>query len=265
MEKASRFRVAVCQLRVSHDTEANFRKIVDSLADAKAAGADIAVLPECAVSGYPAYNSDKSATLPLDLIESLNRRLPEEAHRLGIACVVGTVVRVGDKLRNSALVIDEDGNLLGRADKLHLIASDVPYFEPGDELRTFSWHGVEIGVLVCYDIRFPEPFRILKQMGAEAVFVPLNACGGATWKVPVMEATFRTRAAENVYHVIAANAAGPLQMCVSRVCDPDGLSLAAANQDMEEIIYADINLGQSKSAIYQDRRVDMFKVSLHVP
>ena len=254
------FKAAACQLRISHDPEANFNRIVQALSDAKAAGADFAALPECAVSGYPPLNPNKRAVLPVDLIESLNERLPAEARRIGIACVVGTIVGIGGALRNSALVIDEEGKLLGRADKLHLMKPDKLYFEPGDELRAFDWRGMKIGVAVCYDIRFPEPFRLLKAMGAQAVIVPLHACGPDAWKVPVLEAAFRTRAAENTYHIIAANAAGPNQMCVSRICDPDGVSLAAAELNAEEIICADLNPDESKGSIYDDRRADLFEV-----
>lgn len=257
-----RFRIAVCQIRISHDPEANLAKIVQTLNEAKSGGAEIALLPECAVSGYPAHRDGKPSPIPISEIESVNSRLPDTARQIGIACVVGTITRQGRRLRNSALAIDEQGNLLARADKLHMFEDDGAYFEPGHDISTFTWHGALMGVLICYDIRFPEPFRILKQMGAEMVFVPLNARGADTWKIPVLEAAFRTRAAENAYWLAAANAAGPRQMCVSRVCDPDGLSPAAAEVDEEQIIYADINLDHPAGRIYADRRTDLFEVRM---
>jgi predicted amidohydrolase len=77
--------------------------------------------------------------------------------------------------------------------------------------------------------------------------------GGDTWKVPVLEAHLRSRAAETGCFIVAANVAGPLQIVVSQIVDPIGLMLARANQDREEIITATLALQRvAESEIRRD-------------
>lgn len=256
-------KIAACQMRVCDSIDENAAKISEMLFRAKSLGASLAVFPECAVCGYPPLLYKSPDEIPIEIVEAANARLGDVVAQAGIAAVVGTIVKSskGDLL-NSALIFEEDGHLAGRADKIHMFKDDAVFFKPGNEIKVFELCGIKTGVPICYDIRFPEQFRLLKDAGAELVIVPLHAIGPESWKLPVFEGTFRTRAAENVFYLAAINAASPNQTCASRICDTNGVSLAEAAIGNEEIITADLDLNIPKSSIYADRRTDLYEVRL---
>lgn len=253
-------KLAAYQMSVSADTQANFDKIAQGIRRAADAGAQMLALPECALSGYPPLHHATVADIDAVRIAELNDDVCDVARACGIWVVLGTILMSSEGLYNSALVISDEGEIVGRYDKLHLMPDDKDFFAPGVGIRTFSMHDTTFGVTICYDARFPEPFRYLREKGAKLIINISNACGGETWKMPVLEATYRTRASENSCFFVAVNAAGPLQMATSRICDPLGLDLAAAQPNEEEMIFADIDLSQAESGYYDDRRTDQFKV-----
>jgi omega-amidase len=260
-EVKSLLRVAACQMAVTDDIEANTDRICVGIADAAARGAEVVAFPECAVSGYPPLCHESRYDIRLDLLPEAHQRVRGAARDAGIWVLVGSVMEDGLALLNTALVIAPDGQIRGHYEKLHLIEGDERFFAAGSRLPVFDMDGVLFGVQICYDARFPEPFRLLKQAGARVIFNLSNACGGDTWKIPVLEGVYRARASENCLYLVAVNAAGPLQMAVSRIVDTDGLSLAAANQDAEEMIVADLDLSRVGPGHFGCRRTDLFELS----
>lgn len=253
-------KIAAYQMTVSADPEANFVKIREGIERAADAGADMLTLPECALSGYPPLHHRNIDAIDTLSIAELNSEVCSLARANEIWVVLGTIVTSSDGLLNSALVISSGGEIAGRYDKLHLMPDDKKYFVPGVGVPSFEMGGARFGVLICYDARFPEPFRYLRELGSQFIVNISNACGSDTWKAPVLEGTYRTRASENSCFVVAVNAAGPLQMATSRICDPLGLDLASANQDREEMIFAEMDLSQTDAGYFYDRRVDQFMV-----
>lgn len=254
-------KVAAYQMKVGADIDANLAKIQSGIQKAAQAGAKIIALPECALPGYPPDNQTGPQDIDHTRIAEMNGEVCDLAAEHGIWVILGTIVMSSEGLLNSALVISDTGEIVGRYDKLHLMPLDKKVFALGTGAWTFDMSdGVRFGVLICYDIRFPEPFRYLREEGAQVIFVILNACGRDTWKLPVMEGTFRARAAENSCFIVAANAAGPLQMATSRIVNPLGLDLASANQDREEMILADLDMSKTEAGYFYDRRLDMFMV-----
>lgn len=254
------FRIAAYQMQVSPSPELNFERIRDGIQEASSAGAKMVVFPECALSGYPPLHYPDPGGIDLPLIGRLNDEVCLASREAGIWTVFGTITVGSEGLLNSALVISDRGELVGKYDKLHLMPLDKLYFAPGRGVSTFRAGEFVFGVQICYDARFPEAFRYLREQGARLMIIILNACGGETWKLPVLEGTFRTRASESTAFVVAANAAGPLQMAASRICSPRGLDLASANVDCEEMLFADIDLSQADSGYFDDRRKDQFEV-----
>jgi len=255
----SNVKVAGFQMFVTPDIDRNMVKIRAALDTAASNGSDVLVLPECAISGYPPLHHQRKSDIDLRRITEANEEAISLASKRGIWLIAGTITERDGALYNTALVVSPKG-LTGHYDKMHLIGDDSRFFAPGQGVPLFDFGGAVFGVQVCYDVRFPEPFRYLKEQGATVVFTIFNACEGATWKVPVLEGTCRARAAENHYHVVAVNAAGPLQMMVSRICDPDGLSPAEARQDKEELICAQLDLSSVDQGFFGDRRTDIFQL-----
>jgi NAD+ synthase (glutamine-hydrolysing) len=242
-------RVGAAQVFTTLDVSSNLSKLKEVVREASARGVQILLLPECALSGYaPAYSTPGDRKeYNRNEIEPAFKDLARTAGECEVATIVGTAWF--DRTRgwvNRAIVTHPSGRVAGWSDKAYLLGADADYFAPADRLETIRVLGTEVGIGICFDIRFPEVWRILSQKGAEVLFNPLAAYGGSMWKIPVMAAHFRSRAAENQRFVVAANS-GPLQMAVSEILDPAGLCLATANQEVEELIAADLKIGEFES------------------
>lgn len=256
----SHMRVAAYQMRVTPDIDANFRNISSAVRRAAVNKAKLLVLPECALSGYPPLHHDSRANIDTVRIAELNSQVCDLARQHRIWVVLGTILMSSEGLLNSALVISDEGEIVCRYDKMHLMGGDRKFFAPGVGARIVNIAGIPTGIQICYDVRFPEAFRYLREQGAKMIVLILNACGGETWKLPVLEGTFRCRAAENTCFVVAVNAAGPLQMATSRICDPLGLDLAAARRETQQMILADIDPSLADRGYFDDRRKDQFAI-----
>ena len=245
---------------VTGDPDENLARVTEAVKRAARADARLLALPECSLSGYPPIHYDSPADIDAARIAELNACVCSAARDAGIAVVLGTVTMSSEGLLNSALVISAEGEILGRYDKLHLMPEDRKFFRPGWAVPVFDVAGASVGVQICYDARFPEAFRLLREQGAQVIVNISNACGSDTWKAPVLEGTYRARAAENSCYLVAVNAAGPLQMATSRIVSPIGLDLAVANQDREEDLFADLDLYECERGYFFDRRTDLFRV-----
>jgi predicted amidohydrolase len=180
----------------------------------------------------------------------------DAAHELGVDLVAGSIserVDGEEKLRNTSLHIGPDGDIRAVYRKLHMFDVEVDgtvYREseheaPGDEVvLSATADGTPLGLTVCYDIRFPELYRILAVQGARILTVP------AAFTVPTTrdhwEVLVRARAIEDQCFVIAANQVGEHVQGLrsggrSMIVDPWGLVLAQA-ADRETVITADLDL-----------------------
>lgn len=246
-------RVAALQMKTSYCPAHNAEKICAALDRAAAADAEVLVTPECALTGYLPRED-----LDFPQVRDAERRVGEQAASKGIWVALGTTRVVGSRRRNSALLCCPDGRVVGCYDKTHLMPGDEAMFEPGDSLPVFTVGEWTIGLQICFDIRFPENWRILRLKGAEAVFHLSNASRSAPWKAPVLGGAVRSRAAENGMLVVSANDANPPQMYVSAVCDPDGKHLACAGQDQEDLIFADLERAAVNTNFLDKRRTDLW-------
>jgi len=208
-------RVACVQLTSGPDKAANLEKAERLVARAAATGADVVALPE----KWNAIGSPEvlhAAAEPLEGGESVTA-MADWARTHGITLVGGSISesREGrEKLSNTSLAFGPDGELLGVYRKVHLCDVEVGRHayreseaeEPGDEPVVVRGEGWPIGLTVCYDIRFPELYRILALEGAELVTVPAHfttPTGKDHWHV-----LMRARAIENGCFVLAAAQAG---------------------------------------------------------
>jgi predicted amidohydrolase len=244
-------RAAAVQLNSTDDKERNLRRAGALVRDAASDGAELVVLPEkFNLLGDGA--ALKAGAEPLD--GATLRWSAEVAHSLGIWLVAGSVVErvAGDeKLRNTATLISPSGTIAAVYRKIHMFDVDVggiAYREsdteaPGEDIVTADAGGVELGLAICYDLRFPEVFRILALRGARVIALPAAftvPTGRAHWEVLV-----RARAIENQAFVVAAGQVGqhpPHHQSYghSLIVDPWGVVLAAAGED-ECFIVADLD------------------------
>jgi predicted amidohydrolase len=246
-------RVAAVQLNSTADPAENL-VVADRLTRAAAAdGAAVIVLPE----KWTAIGSDDQQRAAAETLEGPAIAWARAcARELGIDLVAGSILeRIPgrEKLANTSVHVDPHGEIKAVYRKLHMFDVEIggrayqesELEEPGEEIvLSQTADGVELGLSVCYDLRFPELYRILAVRGARVIALPAAFTLGTTrdhWETLV-----RARAIENQAFVIAANQFGRHPGGYhsggrSMIVDPWGLVLAQA-PDQEGHIVADLDL-----------------------
>ena len=242
-------RIACIQLRAGPSPDDNLASAERLVREAAATGADIALLPE-RWEAFGSADELRAAAQPLD-----GRRLTAVqgwARDLGIAIVAGSVAERVDgdvRLRNTSVAFDRDGRQVAVYRKIHQFDVDLEHQRvresdtdaPGTGPVMAKLGDVQVGLTICYDLRFPELYRAYGVAGATVVTVPaafLERTGRDHWEV-----LLRARAIENQCFVVAANQYGKLPAGFtaygrSMIVDPWGTVLAQA-PDGEGVIVAD--------------------------
>lgn len=164
------------------DVQANRAEIVARTRRALGDGADIAVFPELANTGY-VTERDVVARVAQPLDGPLAAELARLAYRHGGLVTVGFAEREGSEFFNSVMVVGPDGPLLNYR-KLHLFDTERSAYTEGDRLPLVTTEYGVLGVCVCYDLRFVEVLRGLSLKGAEIVLAPAAWVGGFDSQVP---------------------------------------------------------------------------------
>ncbi len=247
-----RIRVACVQMTSRADKAANLETAERLVAQAAATGADVVVLPE----KWDVIGSVSALHENAEPIEggSAVAAMSAWARRHGTTLVGGSITeqREGrDKLSNTSLVFDPEGRIVALYRKIHLFDVEVGGVvyreseaeEPGEEPVVAEVEDWKIGLTICYDVRFPELYRILALEGAELVTVPAHfttPTGKDHWHV-----LLRARAIENQLYVAAAAQVGetlPGKPAYGRslIADPWGTVLAQA-PDEQIVIAAELD------------------------
>ena len=248
------------------DLDANVRKIRDFSARAKESGAELIVFPEVADTGYAMPVIQACATL---WTEGAVPELQKIAQSLSIAIICGVSELVGASIYNSQVFIDANGKVVGSYRKTHLFTgAPIPEdqcFSPGNELRSFPFGGLRLGLSICYDLRFPELYRTLAIEGRVNVFILSSAWPLA--RVEHFRILVTARAIENQSYVIVSNRVGVdegVTFCgTSAIIDPYGVTVASASMDREELVQAEvaeeaITSVRNKMAVFAQRRPELY-------
>jgi predicted amidohydrolase len=252
---ASELRVAIVQMNSQDDKAANVEAAMSGIERAARDGARLVSLPEVwTYLGPSEGNAVAAETIPGPLTD----QLAAKARDLGIYLHAGSIyerVEGEDRLSNTTVVFDSQGEISGTYRKIHMfdvdLEEDTSYREsdtvmPGDEIVTVEVDGVTVGLTICYDLRFPELFRILTLKGADVIMTPAAftlATGRDHW-----EPLIRARAIENQVFMVAGGQVGkhpPGQWCYGRsmIVDPWGVVVAQAS-DAPTVITATLDLAQ---------------------
>jgi predicted amidohydrolase len=236
-------RIAALQMNaVAGEPAANLYRIERAAAEAAGDGARLLVAPELAVTGYGA--GDAFAGLA-ELADGPNvRGLAALSARYGIALVAGFAERVGETVYNSALFVDGDrppavyrkSHLYGPYERRHFIAGPPIAI-------TFGLDGLRCGLLICYDVEFPENVRRLAQAGVQLVLVP-TALPASEHAELIARQMIAVRAFENQIFVAYIDHCGSdgrfVYAGLSTIAAPDGTLLAQAGT-AEALLFADID------------------------
>jgi predicted amidohydrolase len=233
----------------------NLVRILSLIDEVAAQSARLVVFPECALSGYVFDDIDEARMASERVPGPSTRAIVATCKELGVYAIVGMLEDAGDTIYNSAVLCGPEG-LVGVYRKTHLpyLGVDMMTGLGPDPYRVFNTSIGRIGMLICYDLRFPEAARCLALEGADMIAVPTNWPMGAD-TAPDFVAP--ARAVENRVFIVAVNRAGTERgasfIGKSQIIDPSGRQLAMAQTTDETIITAtfDPTLARQKRLIIE--------------
>jgi 5-aminopentanamidase len=244
--------VAVAQIDPQlGEKEQNLATCFARMEEAAAAGAQLLVLPECAIPGYMFDSGEEAMPYAEEIPGPATEALERESARLGLYIVCGLLERDGDALRNAAILVGPDG-LIGTYRKTHLPFLGVDRFVvPGDELRVYDTPLGRIGIEICYDLRFPEVTRTLALRGADIVAHPTNFPMAAKIQTELITVA---RAAENRIYLLTANRCGKErrgEFCGrSQIVDPFGVRLAETDEYTQTLLVGEVDVEKARDKDY---------------
>jgi omega-amidase len=261
-------KVAAAQISCAlGDFDANLRKIHDFVALAKKSGVELIVFPEMIDTGYSMSVIQKHARQWKDgAVVDLQKTAKENS----IAIIAGISDREGDSIFNAQVFVDASGQARAKYRKTHLVTA-APLDErvclsPGNEFITSKLGAINVGLSICYDLRFPEMSRALVvKHGANMI---VNSSAWPVVRAEHLRILAVARAVENQSYFIIANRVGTddgVTFCGSSVIvDPSGKILAAASPDGEELIAAEVSvdvIGQVRDLVrvFDHRRPELYK------
>lgn len=265
------FRVALVQMDSQQDNEENLRKMEERTSEAAQHGAALVVFPETVEYIGPDM-AGHASLVPGNITE----RFSDMARKNGVWLHAGSITEKHEKkARNLSMLFSPEGRCVASYRKLHMFdvtVEDGPSYRESDEIlpgETVCLADTDLGRLgisICYDLRFPQVYRLMADHGAEMLIVSANftdSTGEAHW-----EPLLRARAIENTCYVLACGQCGQKPAFKahghSMVIDPWGRILAEAG-DKEEILYAEISsevLKKTRNQIpcLQNQREDLYQL-----
>jgi predicted amidohydrolase len=227
---------------VWEDKRANHVKVRELIAEARPEKGGLVVLPEMFDTGFTMNVAGAS-----DASGGESRKfLGELAREFGIFVMGGLVNSERDKGKNEAAVFGPDGREVSRYQKIHPFTrgGEARFYGAGREIRLFDWGGFRVCPFICYDLRFPEIFRMATKRGANLFLVIAN------WPLPREQhwvTLLEARAIENLAYVVGVNRCGKdpkySYFGRSRVIDPHGKVIAEAGGE-ERVIEAEVQIGE---------------------
>ena len=238
------FRAAILQQQPQKGSvKENLKTVLTAIKTASEQRADILLLPECFLTGYffPVTNKDALETDCAE-IQTVYRAAAE--YSTGV--VLTAFTKGYEKPGNSAIVIDKSGKISMSYSKVHTCDfSDEKCLESGSEFKVCDFHGIKLGIMICYDREYPESARVLMLKGAEIILVP-NDCASMAPRLNALS----TRAYENMTGIAMANPPGDNagnSCAFSPICwDENGIctdnTLLMASEKETGLFYADFDM-----------------------
>jgi len=273
MEK-TKLKMALVQMKGAQSNDENLDIAIAKINEAAKKGADIVVLPEMfscpyKASNFPIYGQQDG--------EKNWQKLSKTASDNKIYLVAGSMPeREGEKIFNTSYVFDRSGKQIAKHRKMHLFDCDIPgganfhesdTLTAGDKVTVFKTEFGKIGLMICFDIRFPELTRLMIEKGAKLVIVPaaFNMTSGPNW----WEIMFRTRATDNQIFMAGCSPARDEKASYiawghSIFVDPFGKILAELDEK-EGILFREIDLAEvddfrNQYKILKSRRLDLYEL-----
>ena len=250
----SKFRVACIQNCADNNTNANVARVEELVRVAQQQGAVLICLPECFSALYPT-DAEMVKVAQAETDNQVLQRFRALAKKLNVYLLLGSIMVLAEKDRayNRSYIITANGDIEARYEKIHLFDvrlknseayQESEFVKPGTQTVIAKLPFANVGMSICYDVRFPHLYRHLAQQGAQCLAVPAaftKTTGQAHWHT-----LLKARAIETTSFVFAPNQCGARHwgretFGHSLIVDPWGNILAEAADD-ETVIIADIDL-----------------------
>lgn len=239
-------KVAAVQFRSSFDINDNSKRMGETLGRLSAEHVQVAVFPECALTGYRVADMPT----PESAIATAEEELRQVCHDEKISAVFGSVYKVNGRAYDAAVVINSRGEMIARYEKVYLAGEK--WAVPGNHIAFFELEGIPSTVLICHDERFPELVRLPALVGARVVYyVSSESSLKEESKLAPYRAQMMARAVENSVYVVAANA-------------PANNDLTGSH-GQSRIIARDGNILQEASIFGDETLISIFKLSPRTP
>jgi deaminated glutathione amidase len=263
-------KVAIVQIQSSTEKQKNMRRALELVKDSKSAGADLVVFPEFLMAFSPLEQTAKELAKigePLEgpFITALKEAA--SATRTAIVATIYEICSIADRVYDTAVWIHTDGNIAAVYRKLHLYDAfgfrESDKFAAGVDLTSpVTLEDGRYGMMICYDLRFPEMARMLTLSGANILLAPSGWVQGDL-KVDHWQTMIRARALENGCYVIAPDQVGNIYIGHSMVVDPLGRNVVDLGEreavEVVEIDYALVQDTRAKLPLLQNRRADIYQ------
>lgn len=262
-------RIKIFQFQITDGSiEKNLKKVNKLFTETDLDHTDVVVLPEMWTSGYDLENIRDYAANNLEPVKAFISKLAADNN---VTIVAGSIPNTyGDSgVYNTAFTVNNNGKLIYEYSKMHLVPmlNEPEFLVSGNKpAEVFEISGEECGLVICYDLRFPELFRDLSLSGAKIIFVV------AEWPIERTEhwvTLLKARAIENQCYIVASNTVGTQNNGAefagrSMIINPFGEILAEADTDTEEVVTAELDLNyidqvRADIPIFKSRRKDLYK------
>jgi predicted amidohydrolase len=262
-------KIAVAQLKSSTVKQENLRTALASIKEAKSKGAELIAFPEFLMAFSPPSQSAEELS---ELAESLDGPFVtslRDAAKSAAISVVATIYEtcsIANRVYDTAVWIDAEGRLLSVYRKLHLYDAfgfkESDKFQPGEDIAQPVKSGENrFGMMICYDLRFPEMARLLTLAGANVIVAPSGWVQGDL-KLEHWQTMIKARALENGCYLVAPAQVGNIYIGHSMVTDPLGRTIAdLGEKEGLEIVDLDLKLvneTREKLPLLKNRRTDVY-------
>jgi len=264
-------KVTTSQFPVSSNIELNRNYIIEQTRAAAESACHVIHFPEGSLSGYAGVDFDTFENYDWNLLRASTKQVMEVAKTLGIWVILGSSHELSgrNKPRNSLYIINDKGELVDRYDKLFCAGDDtnetgdLKHYSSGNHFTTFRIRGVQCGVLVCHDYRYPELYRELKKQGVQVVFHSYHAGNmskerqvlmenqigkefeafnaGKTYPEITMPATMVSYASINYVWVSCSNTSARESCWPGFMVRPDGVIVGKLKRNEEGILITEVN------------------------
>ena len=275
MADRTQINVAIAQTESGADKQRNIKRAVELVKQASDEGATVVALPETFdYRGDSALIPSVAEPLPGTALQPLIALAAER----GLWILAGSVHETNNTCSmpfNTSVLIDPQGAIVATYRKIHLFnitigdksVAESNHYTSGTDIVCVEAAGLKVGLTICYDVRFPELYRCMADLGADLIFIPSSftaATGEAHWETLV-----RARAIENQCFVVAPGQAGIGGGGIptygnSMIVDPWGRILARARQKGEQIISARLDFAEmagirSRLPALHNRKLPIFR------